>query len=301
MLTSSSSGRLLRSVGLEEGFRIFAQSGLDAMDYPVDDGFTSFEQLAKANVYGLDEDQIKAKYGAIKEIADKNHILIGQTHAAFGNYAASNNEVFTKLIINAIIATNVLGSKVTVVHPVKLPGRICNERRDEAFEYNLAFYRQFIPYCEKYGVKIAIENMWERDENQVIRASECSDAHDIVRYIKELGSDNFCACADLGHFALTEKDTGISVGDNLRILGDCMEVIHLHEVDLVTDTHVIPYTFQGVMDWEDIIQAFKDVKYDRIMNLEVMPYLKYFPLDLYPEGMRRISVMSHYLAKRVSG
>lgn len=299
MLTSSNANKLLKAVGVEQAFRMFAEAGLDAMDYPVDNGFATPDLLTRANVYGLDESQIKAKYGKIKEIADRNNIIIRQTHAAFGRFAVSSAPVFPQLIQNAIIATSVLGAKYTVVHPVKIPGRLFKEKRDEGFSYNLAFYSQFIPYCEKYGVKIAIENLWERDGNGVIHECECSDAHDVVRYINELGSDNFCACADLGHFALTEKDTKISVADSIRILGKHLQVIHLHEVNMITDTHFIPYSFENIMDWESIIQAFKDVKFTGIMNLEVIRYLSNFPLDLYGEAMRRISVMAHYLANRI--
>ena len=299
MLTSSSSVTLIRRFGNEETFRIFQSCNIDAIDYPVDGGTPTIEALQKANVYRLSEDEVIAKFKAIKESADRHNVVVGQTHAIFGAFEPSDTDEFIDITIKDILATHVLGAHHTVVHPIILPGRICNERRDENFEYNLKFYRKLIPALEKWNVKCAIENLFCRDGDGVVRASECSDPQEILDYISELGSDNFCACADTGHFRLSQKDTGISVGDCIRKLGPALEVLHVQENDGISDLHVVPYTLRDVMDWEDMISALKEICYNGNMNFEIMPFVKQFPDELSEAAMSHVGKVARYFAGRV--
>ena len=299
MLTSSSSVTLIRKYGNEESFRIFQACDIDAIDYPVDGGTPTIEALKKAAVYGLSEDEVIAKFKAIREIADRHNVIVGQTHAIFGAFEPSDTDDFVDVTIKDILATHVLGAHHTVVHPIIMPGRIRDNRKEENFEYNLKFYRKLIPALEKWNVKCAIENTFARDENGVPCSSECADPQEILDYISELGSDNFCACADTGHFSLTEKDTGITVGDCIRKLGKAIEVIHVQETDLHDDLHVVPYTIRNSMDWEDIISAFREIGYNGNMNFEIMPFVKQFPDALSEAAMSHVGKVARYFASRV--
>ena len=298
MLTSSSSVTLIRKYGNEETFRIFQDCNIDAIDYPVDGGTPTLESLKKASVYGLSEDEVASKFRAIREIADRHNVIVGQTHAIFGAFEPSDTDEFVDITIKDIQATHVLGARHTVVHPIIMPGRVCNEKKDENFEYNLKFYRKLIPALEKWNVKCAIENLFCREDGAT-RASECSDPQEILDYINELGSDNFCACADTGHFALSAKDTGITVGDCIRRLGKSLEVLHVQENDGIDDLHVVPYTLRGVMDWEDIIAALKEIGYKGNMNFEIMPFVKQFPDALSEAAMSHVGKVARFFALRV--
>ena len=299
MLTSSSSVSLISRHGNEETFRMFRDCGLDAIDYPVDGGTPDLEALKRASVYRLSEDEVVAKFRTVREIADRYGIKVGQTHAIFGEFEPSDTEDFVDITIKDILATNVLGSRYTVVHPIIMPGRIGDARRDENFEYNLKFFRRLVPALEKWNVKCAIENLFKGDENGVRRASECSYPQETLDYIGELGSDLFCSCADTGHFAISEKDTGISVGDAIRQLGKTLEVLHVQENDGINDLHVVPYTLRNVMDWEDIIAALREIGYTGTMNFEVMPFVKQFPAEISQVAVAHIGNVARYFAKRV--
>lgn len=303
MLTSSSSGELISRVGYDEAFRIFHEAGLEAMDFPVDHGTYNVEQLNKSENIGRTEEETFEKYSAIKKIADKYNVKIGQTHSIFGNYEMANTPEFHQILINDIAATAALGCNYTVVHPVKIPGRILDEKQMEGFEYNLNFFRSLIPYCKKYSVKIAIENMFVSDENGKRRATQCSDPNELYELYRVLGDDCFCTCADTGHFSLTAADTGYSVGDCIRVLGKSLKVLHIQETDLVDDFHTVPYTFKDTMDWEDIYSALKEINYQGIVNFEVMPHLAKYPNcpEMNFEAMRHISAIAHYAASRIEG
>ena len=264
----------------------------------MDGGTPTLESLKKASVYGLSEDEVTAKFRAIRELADRHNVIVGQTHAIFGAFEPSDTDEFVDITIKDIQATHVLGARHTVVHPIIMPGRVCNEKKDENFEYNLKFYRKLIPALEKWNVKCAIENLFCREDGAT-RASECSDPQEILDYINELGSDNFCACADTGHFALSAKDTGITVGDCIRRLGKSLEVLHVQENDGIDDLHVVPYTLRGVMDWEDIIAALKEIGYKGNMNFEIMPFVKQFPDALSEAAMSHVGTVARFFALRV--
>ncbi len=299
MLTSASSKELFNRFGIDSAFRIFHKVGLDAMDYPLDTSTPTVEALKNSPVFGLSEDEVVKKYSDIAEMAKRNDVLIGQTHSIFGKYEPSITQEFLEITRKDIIATAVLGAHHTVVHPIMFPGRIMDARREENFEFNLGFYRSLVPYLEKWNVKCAIENIWDRDENKVIRASECSDPQEILDYLGELGTDHFCACADTGHFALTAKDTGISVGDAIRKLGKAVEVVHIQAVDFVRDLHVVPFTVRDAMDWDDIISALREIGYKGTLNFEVMAFVKQFPMELSESATALISAVARYFADKV--
>lgn len=304
MLTSSSSGALIRRVGYEEAFRLFHEAGLDAMDFPVDDGCYTMEALRSAHVYGLSEKEIEQKYTAIRLLSEKHHVKIGQTHSAFGCFEVSDTDEFTEVIKGDIVATAALGCSVTVVHPVKIPGRIRSRLRKEGRQYNLDFFRKLIPTCLKYNVRVAIENVIALDDDGVtITSSECSDPTELAELLDTLGNSCFCACVDTGHFSLTAGATGYSVADSIRILGNRIGVIHVQETDLKSDTHTVPYTFKDTLDWDDIFRALREVGYSGIMNLEVMPHLSRYPdcPEMNFEAMRHIGAIARYCASMVCG
>ena len=112
MLTSSSSGALIRRIGYEKAFALFSEVGLDAMDFPVDDGVRSKEALKNTNVYGLSEEQIVEKYALIGRMAEKYGIKIGQTHSVFGFLGAvdpCDMDDYINVTIGDIAATRTLG------------------------------------------------------------------------------------------------------------------------------------------------------------------------------------------------
>ena len=50
----------------------------------------------------------------------------------------------------------------------------------------MKFYKSLIPYCEEYGIKVAVENMWQYPG--MISHSTCSRPEEFIRYIDELDS-----------------------------------------------------------------------------------------------------------------
>ena len=55
---------------------------------------------------------------------------------------------------------------------------------------NVEFYKSLIPYCEKFGIKVACENMWQNNSaSGAITDSTCSRAWEFCKYIDAVTGD----------------------------------------------------------------------------------------------------------------
>lgn len=288
---------LEKRFGTEKAFRMIKKAGFDALDYNIDDWCGNLEQLQACTSFGMSEDEVRAHYTGIYEIARREGLEIGQTHAIFGVPAFRDYyDLFFAQTVNAIIATNAMHCRHTVIHPVAIPGRIGDELKDECHELNLKFFRVLLPYLQKYDVKIAVEPMWDRVDG-IIRPTICSRPEEILEFIDEMGSEHFCACPDLGHFALTGEQTGDTPAGALRKLGKAVEIIHAHEVENNEDRHTKPYTY-GTMDWSDIMAALREIGYQGNLNFEVGGnYFGKYPDSLVPEALRHLAEIGKDMAK----
>ncbi|MBQ9785528.1 MAG: sugar phosphate isomerase/epimerase [Clostridia bacterium] len=275
--------------GYEKAFQMIKDAGFDALDYNLDDWIGTEEGLLASRNLRMSEEELVDYYTRMYETAQRIGLEFGQTHAVFGAPAALNHrELYMKLTVRDIIATSLLHCHHTVVHPVALPDRLFDEGYDACHEFNLQLFRELIPYLKKYNVKIAIEPMWYRHDGRIC-PTVCSRPEEILAFIDELGSDCFCACPDLGHFALTGPDTGDTPAGALRKLGKAVEIIHAHEVEPNEDRHTKPYTY-GTMDWADIIAALREIGYTGNLNFEVGgTYFDKYPDALVPEALRHLA------------
>ncbi|MCQ2413068.1 MAG: sugar phosphate isomerase/epimerase [Sphaerochaetaceae bacterium] len=288
-------------LGARKSLELLAGAGFDAADFSIDGGVSNVDAMKRSNLYGLSDAEVWETYHAIGQYAQDLGIRIGQTHAAYGGYEACSSPEYLEICRKSIIATAAMGCGHIVIHPVQIPGRYVLEKKEEGMAFNLRLFGALKPTLEKYGVKNGVENMfcYDRDGSRTIRQTECSDPHDMLEYLRILGRDCFCTCPDLGHFALTEKDTHISPADCLRILGDTVEIVHLHEVDGSVDRHNIPYSYPGVMDWDDIMKALGEIGYKGIVNFESVNHCKAYPVEMLPEAYRHMAVIARHLADKI--
>ena len=276
--------------GYEKAFRMIKEAGFDALDYNLDDWCGSAEVMQKSRHFSMTEQELAEYYARVNDCLQSLGLEVGQTHAIFGAPAVRNHrDMYMKITVNNIIATSLLNCHHTVIHPVALPNRFYDDNKEECHAFNLALYRELLPYLEKYDVKVAIEPMWYRNSEGRICPTVCSRPEEILEFIDELGSEHFCSCPDLGHFALTGPDTGDTPAGALRKLGKTVEIIHAHEVEPNEDRHTKPYTF-GTMDWADIIAALREIGYAGNLNFEVGGnYFGKYPDELVPESLRHLA------------
>ena len=248
-------------------FDVTSKVGFDSVDFMLNDLVFDSSEMYLTDTVSYCE--------AIKKEASQRGLVIQQTHAPFQFKNRDNPEHFENVIFPRIVRSlemsALLGAKIAVVHP--LNHKSYKDNSEELFRLNMDFYRRLIPYCKEYGVKVGIENMWQKDpRRKCIVMGVCNSSQEMIRYIDTLDSEYMVACLDLGHVGLPLRDD--EAQDFIRALGhDRLKAIHVHDNDYQSDSHLLPYL--GKMNWAEITQALADINYDGDMTYEVNYSLLY--------------------------
>ena len=248
-------------------FDIISKAGFDSVDFMLNDLVADSSEMYLTDTFSYCQ--------AIKKEASQRGLTIEQTHAPFQFKNWNNEEHFEKVIfprtVRALEMSALMGAKISVVHPLHY--KIYKGNEAEMFRLNMDFYNRLIPYCKEYGVKVGIENMWQRDSRRkCIIMDVCNSSQEMIRYIDTLDSEYMVGCLDLGHVGLTVRDD--EAQDFIRALGhDRLKALHVHDNDYQSDSHLLPYL--GKMNWSEITRALADIAYDGDMTYEVNYSLLY--------------------------
>ncbi len=184
----------------------------------------------------------------------------------------------------AVKGTAALGSKYLVMHPHMPFGWGGEQDHDAAEAANEDFFKKLCAYAQDYGVIICLENM-------PFSAQRISRIEKIVEFVKRLNLPNLQICLDTGHCNVFKDD----IGDAVRLCGDLLAVLHVHDNDTRCDAHTMPY--DGKCNWVGFREALKEIKFDGVLSLECQINKTYPPeLDEYMRvGIAKIAA---YLADK---
>ena len=268
--------------GEEEAVRILARAGFDSID------FTNYSNLG-ANLR-FDGDDYLDIAKQIRAVADEMGVTVDQSHAPFPAAFASKEESLARFkhMVKSFEISRVLGVKQTVVHPYISPTNKYGVEMDKALEDNYKLYRALEPYAVENGLKIAIENMFDFDpEAGKICPTTCSTPQELVSLKDALG-ENFTVLIDVGHFHLT----GTPPEEGVRIVGDRLGGLHVHDNDGVGDLHDLPFLYS--IDWDAFGRALKDVGYKGNFTFEADNFPRHFPKELLPDAARMLHQVGRY-------
>ena len=276
---------LTHNFSWEEMVKCIADAGFDYLDF-------SFSVLKKT--VWPEEGWNKEDFQKLREYADSCNIAFNQVHAPVPSSVGDEErdaEIFES-IVRAMECASILGAKHIIVHPKQHLPYKGNEELLKQMNYE--FYRSLIPYCEKYQIQVAIENMWQKDKlrNYIVK-STCADPAEHIEYVDMQNSPWIVACLDVGHTALTGDD----VAEVIRMLGHGrLKCLHVHDVDYIHDNHTIP----GIqkLDFNEILQALKDIDYDGEFTLEADNFLVGFEKEFVPVAARFMADRARFLANR---
>lgn len=291
MRLSANTAHLYNSFGIEKTIDIMAEAGFDAMD------LSAFSNEFCTDMYD------KNHFLEMRKYAQDKGICFNQAHAPHGSSftdEAKTRERFNE-IVTAMKISSYLGIETIIVHPCQHLIYDDEKNPEKLFEYNMDFYKKLIPYCEEYGIKVALENMWQYPG--VISHSTCSKPDEFIRYVDELNNDCFVACLDIGHCVLVREKPD----DFIRALGNKrLKCLHVHDVDGFYDIHTMPYL--GIADWEKITKALAEIDYQGDFTYEVKPfaarseecgYKRKLPEELFADFYRLMSATGRYLIGKI--
>lgn len=257
---------------------LIKQAGFDALDY--------------SYYYNKECDEILGdnyrKYAEnLRAHLDSVGIVCNQAHSPFTfQYGMKMDESEKKYLwtLRALESAAILGAENIVVHARTVPEGVDFE------EYNVEYYRSFLPYCEKFGIRIAVENLFRKDSKSGRIIGKLGTPEELSSIIKKINSPWVVACVDTGHASLTgcEPENFISAMDS-----DILKSLHVHDNDGLDDRHTLPYLAN--LNWNSIMTALKKIGYEGDLTLEIVKFLDCFPNELLPDALKFAAAVGRQL------
>ncbi len=288
MILSTQTSRVFAMCGEDEGLRVFANAGYDALDYSM------FGMKEAAHI--LNNCDIEAYACDLRAKAEALGLRFNQAHAPFPSWKADDEDYTAKMpekLENAVKIAGILGADAIVVHPIAYPGG-----GEAQKEINFELYRRLEPIALAYGVKVALENMWGRDKRRdYIVPNVCSYAKDLCEYYDDLNNPKaFTVCLDLGHCGLVGEEPD----DAIRILGkNRLGALHIHDNNYRADDHTVPYAPGCRMDWDKISKALGAIDYQGDFTYEADAFLRRFDAANVQVGVNYMASLGRLLIEKI--
>lgn len=278
MKLSIESYGLVERFGEHEAMKLAKEAGFDAIDY------SFYYNNEKEEVLG---DCYREHALVLRRYLDEIGMECNQTHAPFTiSYGCRFDETDPKYLwmLHALEAAAVLGAKSMVVHSITVPAGVDFE------EYNIDYYKSLIPYCEKFGIRVAVENLFARDAATKRITGKIGSPEDLNRIVARIGSPWVVACVDVGHAMLT----GYAPEDFIAgVSAPILKALHIHDNDGIDDRHIAPFT--GMFNWTKIMTALQKAGYDGELTFELVGFLRKIPDALIPAALSFIVSIGKHL------
>ncbi len=273
-LISTEIASAAKHIGEERAIELYAKSGFDAWDFSMF-AMAKYDYKNQCIIetgHPLSDGNYTEFAKTLRRIGEDCGIHCNQSHAPFPSYVPKIHDRLKR----AIECTAIAGGKICIIHP-------CN---NETYEKNAEMYFELLPFAKEYGVKIATENMWnwDHEKNHAISAA-CSHHYDFLKHINAVNDPFFVACLDIGHSEM--QGLGTSQRDMILTLGKHLQALHIHDNDLIHDSHGLPFTMS--IDFNEMVGSLKEIDYNGYFTLEADRYLSNFDADNIEIGMKNMA------------
>ena len=270
MQLSTTTGKPNEFFNLKDSVKLLANAGFKVYDISL--------QVKEAKEEIVYPENYLENAKQLRKYADSIGMVCNQSHATFPSSVGDpekDEAIFNEIVRDLEVAA-ILGAKIIVVHPKH--HLTYAEHAEELFNLNVEFYKSLIPYCKKFGIKVAAENMFQRNAaTGCIIDSTCSRAWEFCKYLDAIDSEWIVGCLDIGHTALVNAD----LPEFIRTMGNKrIQALHVHDNDGIKDRHTLPYTCS--IDFAAFTQALADIDYKGDMTYEADNFFRNFPAELYP-------------------
>ena len=277
---------LADALGHKQAIELIAQAGFDGVDC------SFFDMKEEGSVWM--EDHWKDFAMELRSVAEDKGLVFRQAHAPFHTTIGEEpyDSQMRQKILRSMEAAALLGVENIVVHAIRhLNYHIHRER---LFEMNLDFYRSLIPYCEEFGIRVCVENVYRTDRNRwVLTDGVCTRPEEFSALLDEINSPWIGGCLDIGHAALVSQDPA----DMIRRMGKRIRCLHVHDVDYTHDNHTMPFTQK--LDWASITQALGQIDYRGDFTFEATQSVLMLPQELWPDGLKMLEKVGRYLIRQI--
>lgn len=278
MKISTEIGSISRNVGERKAVEYVAKAGFDAWDFSMFKMHDGPFGLKKRNP--LVKDNAVEFARELRKIGEDNGIVCNQAHAPFPSFSKN----VRPYIERALECTAEAGGKICIVHP----------GNNHSAQENAELYAELLPIAKDYGVKIAIENMWNWDYLRLhATPAACSTPQSFLEHLNAIPDENIVACLDIGHAEMRGLHT--SAVEMIYALGDHLQALHIHDNDQWYDSHQIPFSMK--IDFQPILKALHDIHYSGYFTLEASNYMYFYGRHNALKGVKALKNAAQKLAE----
>lgn len=274
---------LRKRIGDTEAVKMIAKAGFGGYDYSIIEMKNPQSELAGANY--------KAYVREIKKVADDVGLPCLQSHSLF--YRASTKkeiEVLNDWHKRAIEIASYLGSPYIVIHPLN------DFTAEQNYEY---LYSVLLPFAKQAGIKIATENMYNYDgRNYITYPAACGTPEDFCKHIDIAKDEYLVGCLDIGH---AEMPNAVGAPAMIRALGkERIKCLHVHDNNKYDDCHTTPFGRHCHINWQNVIDALKEIGYDGNFTFECGMIFGRYPDELLQSVCDHIAQIGDYFVKKLT-
>ena len=272
MRISTETGSIAWFVDVETAVRMIADAGFDAWD------FTLFDlHKPDALLFG---DNCRNMARKLRKIGEECGIVCNQTHAPYPSTMEN-----LPILKEALRCTAAVGAEICVIHPISYG----------TTEESVELYRALLPTAKEYGVKIATENLMGFNKTMNIPATGATPDR-LMELVNAINDPSLVVCMDLGHTEI--RPIGVGSAPMIHALGHHLQALHVHDNDLVNDSHELPLTMN--IDFDVMLHALHDIGYNGYFTLEAIHYmLDHYTAETVADGVRHMATVARSLADRI--
>ncbi len=281
MKTSTEIISAAKHIGEEKAVEYIAKAGFDAWDFSMFDmaRYDWQNKCLAPSKHPLSGNDYLKFARKLKQIGLDNGIVCNQSHAPFPTYCDEIRSFYKR----AIECTAEAGGEICVIHPDNFKGP----------EENAEIYMELLPFAKEHNVKIATENMWDWDnEKDEAIPNACATPESFNAHLDAVNDEYFVACLDIGHAEM--KGIGTSAAELIQKLGKRLKALHIHDNDRWHDSHQLPFIMN--IDFEAMVKALKEIKYDGYFTLEADAFLRDYTSENVFEGIKKMAEAARRLA-----
>ncbi len=259
---------------LNESLALVKGAGFDALEI-------DFSRGIGANA--LSSDNWEGMMADIRKAAEAEGLKIISAHAPHDpklyipecEPTPAEREEFDKLLVRSAKAAYLLGAEILVVHPVD---NLIDAEYDSAvnLETNKKYLAEVIAEAKRYGIKIAVENVYYSSVYR-LRRRYGESAEEVIALADALGGG---ICWNCGHAHPVTMDQARAITK----IGERMILMHLSDSRGHTDAGLPPMIGGGNIAWEKIMPAVAKIGYEGYAILQADQYLNGFPKELQPDA-----------------
>lgn len=259
--------------GDREGLRLIRDAGFDAVDYSMY-FLHEVDNMLAGDGY---RDRAKTVRGYLDELG----LTCNQAHGPFtirvDAVLDESNPAFIE-VVRSMEFASILGAPHIVLHG--LIGS-ADPTSQEYEDLNVTYFKKLEPYCEKFGIKIAIENLM---------SAGCKTPELHSTMLRRLGTAHFTGLIDVGH----ANYAGYRPADFLRACDrGTIHGLHIHDNHGTSDEHLNP--FCGSIDWTETMHALAEIGYDGDLTLEDIRFMRSYAPHMLPQALRFAAETGRYL------